>query len=186
EDFTEEQIREWLKTNPTPKPGSVRAHNQKVKWQAVAPPLGGRESAEEARLFRGHILGGAGFAEHWFGRGDDVTRATAAEMGEPILKRLRARQHFVRHMLEHMLGFAADQWALHNPAEAREVPEEALRDFRVVLPEPSTRDVARAAAALKDAAAALAQAEERGWLAEGEAARAFSLVLCHLGVPEKK
>ncbi|MFQ5912428.1 MAG: hypothetical protein ACE5JS_04530, partial [Nitrospinota bacterium] len=72
------------------KPGAVYAHNKQESLQAVAPDMKHLDTSRAAREYRGHILGGAGFAEHFLGRGDDVNRATAAEMADPIVKQKTA------------------------------------------------------------------------------------------------
>ena len=89
EGMTAEQIRDWLKENGTPpRPNSIRAHNEKVSWQAVAPPVQAADRSEGVRLIKNFILGGMGFPEHWFADGAATNRATALEQGEPTLKML--------------------------------------------------------------------------------------------------
>ena len=64
-------IKSFLKNNPPPTSGSVRAHNQSVKWEAVSPDLKTTDAANGARLLRNHILGGQTVPEHWYGGGGD-------------------------------------------------------------------------------------------------------------------
>lgn len=93
------EIDAWLAKHGTPpKPGSVRARNESETWNAVTPDLKHADTSEGARLLRNHVLGGAGIPEHWFSDANSVNRASAAEMGTPVFRRLVTRQAFVKEM----------------------------------------------------------------------------------------
>ena len=79
EGYTPEQIKDWMKEFQMPKPGSVRAHNEKVKWDVVSPKLESADASEEAKMFKSHILGQAGFPPHYFAEGEGITRACYSE-----------------------------------------------------------------------------------------------------------
>jgi hypothetical protein len=79
EGYNPEQIKEWMKEFQMPKPGSVRAHNEKVKWDVVSPKLESADASEEAKMFKSHILGQAGFPPHYFAEGEGITRACYSE-----------------------------------------------------------------------------------------------------------
>lgn len=176
EGMNEDEIAQWLKKNPAPKPGSVRAHNEKVRWEAVSPDLKAHDAKEEARLLRTFILAGAGFPEHWFADGSQVNRATAKEMGVPTLKRLSARQRYFQYMIEYIFRFVIDQAVIHG----RISPETDTR-FVVVLPEISQRDTSDAAASLERISNALASAEEKGWISKEAAGKMFVNFSAQLG-----
>ncbi|MFQ5694262.1 MAG: hypothetical protein ACE5IM_14650, partial [Nitrospinota bacterium] len=175
------------------KPGAVYAHNKQESLQAVAPDMKHLDTSRAAREYRGHILGGAGFAEHFLGRGEDVNRATAAEMADPIVKRIKSRQQFVAHMIEMILRFALDQWWTYNPESRASVSPElissdpervnaVLHDFSVTLPEPTSRDLSRGSESLERGVAALARAEELGYIGHRTAAEGAALLLGELGL----
>lgn len=175
------------------KPGAVYAHNKQETLQAVAPDLKHLDTSRAAREYRGHILGGAGFAEHFFGRGEDVNRATAAEMADPILKRVKSRQQFVSQMIGMILRFVLDQWWIFNPESRASVSPElasgdpdrvsaVLHDFTVTLPEPASRDLSRASESLERGVAALARAEELGYIGHKTAAEGAALLLGEIGL----
>lgn len=176
EGMNAEEIAAWLKNNPSPKPGSVRAHNEKVQWKAVSPDLGAHDAIEEARLLRNFILSGAGFPEHWFAEGGQINRATAAEMGVPTLKRLSARQRYFRYMLEYIFRFVIDQAVIHG-----RIPQQTDTRFQVILPELSQRDTEKTAVSLERLCKALAVAEERGWLSKEMAGKMFVDFSAQLG-----
>ncbi|MFQ5646262.1 MAG: hypothetical protein ACE5GM_04975 [bacterium] len=137
EGMDEEGIRNWLKDNPAPKPGSIRAHNERITWNAVVPDLKGGDTSKEAHLIKNYILGGAGFPAHWFAEGGEINRATAKEMGEPTLKRLKTRQKQFKKMVEFMFRFVIDQGVM-----AHRIKPEADLSFEVFLPEIMTKNLA--------------------------------------------
>ncbi len=131
--LNQEEIERYLRNTPAPKPGSVRAHNENVEYRAVAPDLKANDASAEARLLKNHILGGAGVPEHWFAEGGETNRATAAEMGEPTIKRLAARQRYFRHMLEYIFLFVIDQAIIHGKLSA-EIKEGDMSPFSLIMP----------------------------------------------------
>jgi len=177
EGMNQEQIQVWLKSNPTPKPGSLRAHNERVKWDAVAPDLKSYDTARHARTLRNQVLAGAGFPEHWFAEGGDVNRATAMEMGDPTLKKLTARQRYFKHMVEYILHFVVDQAVI-----AGKLSDSMDLSFEVNTPDMSVRDMAKVASVLNQATAALVVARDNRWVTEDTARSIFASMAGQLGV----
>ena len=178
EGMTAEQIRDWLKENGTPpRPNSIRAHNEKVSWQAVAPPVQAADRSEGVRLIKNFILGGMGFPEHWFADGGATNRATALEQGEPTLKMLTCRQRFVRYMLVQVLRYVIDQ-----RIAAGTLSPEVNRAVKVITPELSVRDLQKAAAALQSTAAGLLVLQQASVVDERTMAQVAATVIAQLGV----
>ena len=177
EGFNEEEIRRWLKSNATPKPGSLRAHNEKVQWNAVAPGLKSRDTAEHVRTMRNQVLAGAGFPEHWFAEGGNVNRATALEMGDPTLKKLTARQRYFKYVMEYIFRFVIDQAVI-----AGKLSDNMDLSFSVNMPEMSIRDMSKVAAVLNQATAALVVARDNQWVTDGTARLIFATMAGQLGV----
>lgn len=173
-------IAEFKKKNAKPpKKGAVRIHNENVTWAAVTPDLKALDHAEFARLYRVHILGGAGLPEHWYGEGDSATRATASEMSAPVLRRLKARQSYFCALVEEVLRYAVDCAILAG--EIRGTPETKNR-VKVHAPEFEAGDVAKGAGALAQGTSALAVAEDRKWISRDTARKGFAAIADHLGV----
>ncbi|MBI2815461.1 MAG: hypothetical protein HYX72_00830 [Acidobacteria bacterium] len=176
--MTGEQIQQWLKDNGTPpRPNSIRAHNEKVAWQAVAPPVQAADRSEGVRLIKNMNLGGAGFPEHWFADGASTNRATALVQGEPTLKMLTSRQRLVRNMLEQLLDFVVDR-----RIAAGVLPSRIDKSFQVVVPQLSVRDQEKAASALKSAADALTSFQSAGAVDTATMTQVLTAMLSHLGV----
>lgn len=176
EGMTAEQIKEWLREHPVPKPGSLRAHNERVKWEAVAPDLKAHDASYDSRMIKNYVLGGAGFPEHFFAEGGETTRATAAEMGEPVIKHLTARQKFVKAMLVEILEFVLDQAML-----AGTLPREIDRTFDLHFPEISSKDLGKMGTVLLQTAQALLIAQQQGWVDHDNAANLFCAVASGMG-----
>ena len=93
----EAEIGRWLAAHgAAPRPGTVRAHNEKEAWGAVAPTLGAAEVETTSSLVKNLVLGGAGLPEAWFADGDAANRATLSGQMAPTYKMLAARQRTVR------------------------------------------------------------------------------------------
>lgn len=180
---TPAEVEERARKIAVPKPGSVRVHNDAEAWQPLAPELGQHDSAVGARLFRNHIMGGQTIPEHWFGGAEDVNRATAAEMGEPVWKLMSRRQRLWKHILEDVGRFVIarrlDPSGKSNfdPAvfEADLMPE-------ALFPELTSRDTTAWAAALQQVVAGTALAIQRGLMTDDTAVRLVEAIAGRLGV----
>jgi len=171
-----EQIDEWIRNQKIPKPGSMRAHNEKVKWQAATPKLESADASNEARLFRNHILGGAGLPPHWFAGGEGITRATALEMGTPAFKMLKSRQKYFKYMVSHIFRFVIDQKVIHGV-----LPKDVNKKFTINLPRLVGKDVAEMATALVSVTTSLQVATEQEWISDDTASKVYAFLLSQLG-----
>mgnify|MGYP001492516936 CR=1 FL=1 len=163
----------------TKKSGSVFAHNEKTKLNAVTPDLKAVDAAEGARLLRNHILSAKNMPEHWFGGGGDVNRATAAEMGTPVFKALSMRQKMVKYILEDL--FSA---AIRKARQSRysRITDEQAKQYSVITPEITSKDVSKFAAAIQQIAGALVTAETNGWIDRDTAQNVFGTAMGFIGV----
>lgn len=188
----ESTIANFLRTQGEPKPGTVRVHNQDVEWKAVNPGLNSSDASERMKTLLNHVMGGAGMPAHWYGAADDVNRATAKEMSEPVMRRLRRRQIVLQNIFQTLNQFAVSQAILYQQLDSDypivdasgEPTAEmitALDATSVVMPELSARDTSEASTALVSTVRALALAQEAGWLTEHTARETFALVARGLG-----
>lgn len=176
---TQEEIQQKIASLQTPKPFSIRVHNEKEKWSLVGPEAGAAQgNAEAARLHRNHALSGAGLPEHWFGGGGDVNRATASEMSGPTEKSFSAKQRTIRYLLSDILSMQIERGIAAGALPDR--PE--IRDFDVVFPDLSSRDLSRASAGLQQVAGGLALARKQGWVSDEVSARVMASMISQFGV----
>jgi hypothetical protein len=173
----ETQVKKFSEENSKTRPGMSRFHNDKVEWKAVVPDLKASDAAEEIRVFRNHILGGAGLPEHWFSEGGSSNRATAAEQGVPTTKRLAARQKFFRNMIRQIFDFVIDSAIVHGG-----LPAEVDRRFQVHMPPIFVKDTQAVSAALSNTANGLMIAEQQEWITSEDAAKVFRFMVGQLGV----
>jgi len=163
---------------PTP-PGGALVHNESEIWTAVSPDIGAAQHDTFSRMIRIQILGGLGIPEHWFGEGDSATRATAAEMSAPVLRRLESRQEHVICAVRDVLRFVVDQ-AIKAGALAGTTQ---TKDRVTVTAQPfERRDLSAAGAVLTQATSSLALAVQQRWITVDTARRAFAQALEALGV----
>jgi len=172
----DKDLKEFLEKNPSPKPASIRAHNENVEWNCVAPDLKAQDASIDGRMIKNYVLGGAGFPEHFFAEGGNANQATAKEMGEPVIKHLASRQCQVKAMLQAQLEFVIDQAQMR-----RVLPAGINRGYDLFFPELSTKDLATIGTVMLQAAQALMIAETQGWVKPEGAARAFCEIASLLG-----
>lgn len=141
------EIKKYLRNHGKPTPASLRGHNEKVKWEAVAPDLKSGDTAEIFRILRTQIIGGAGFPLHFFGDGSDANLATAGEMGWPTMKMLEERQRYVKYMIECIIKFCIDQAMIHRKSLNGKEDE----SFEIIFPDISKRDITKISAAFQQA-----------------------------------
>lgn len=177
EGMGKDEIEEFAKEQIAPKPGSMRFHNEKIKWNAVTPKLEGEDASNEARLFKNQILGGKGFPEHWFAEGGKTTRATAMEMGLPTLKMLKSRQRYVKGMIVAIFKFVIDQAIIHKELDPKEDTS-----FSVIPSPIVAKDIRGVAITLDKFTDALMKAKGEGWVTDGAAKRAFQSFIKELGI----
>lgn len=176
---TDEEIKEFLRRNKTPKPGSVRAHNEQVKWTAVSPQLNHADNKQLFDLLKTYLSACINRPDSWLGGGGKAYQTEADLMGEPTFKELGSRQRFVKYMLEYVLTFVLDQAILKG--RLRETAENRFK-VSVNMPEMTTKDLQKVVASLLGLSSALDSAVERGWLTDDTAARMFASVASQVGI----
>lgn len=175
---TDEEISDFLKKNRTPKAGSVRAHNDRVTWQAVAPDLKMQDSKTFLDFMKTYLAACQNRPDSWFGSGGKVYQSEAELNGEPTFKDLGTLQLFVRCMLEDVCRFVIDQAVIRGAL--RESKSDPLKPA-VNMPEMVTRDLKAIVEALFQFAQALTVAESQGWLSKDTSTELFASVVVRCG-----
>lgn len=145
--------------NRPPRKGSVNVHNDAEEWRFDFPDLKASSSIESERAIKTHAIGGLGYPEAWFGRGDETGRATAAAQADPTWKTLEHDQDIASDMFMEMLTFARDQAVIAGHYRQNEDGGE----FTLPMPEMTQQDNSAAASTLGSVASANLVAEEQGW-----------------------
>ncbi|SMH62850.1 hypothetical protein [Azospirillum agricola] len=162
-----------------PRPRTVRVHNEREKWEAIAPTFSASDSGEALRNLRNDVLGGSTLPEHWYGNGGNVNRASASEMATPTLKVLTDRQTDLKHILEE-IGFYV-VWRRRAALDRAADPADPAFQVRAVFPDLATKDVAAMAGALAQTVAAAANAVMQKLLSRETAVALIALVASQLG-----
>lgn len=178
---TPEQVKARAREITAPSPGSVRVHNDTEEWSAETPNLQAGDSAEHARLFRNHSLGGATIPEHWFGGGGDVNRAVGAEMGEPTFKVLSMRQGLWKLILQDVGVYALRKKYIAEHSTEPD-PEDPALEVEASFPELTARDTTKWASALQQVAAAMLVSVNAGFITRATAVKMLASIAGRLGV----
>lgn len=175
----EDDIREFLQKNRTPKPGSVRAHNERVTWNAVAPDLKAQDTKALFDFAKTYLAGVQNRPDSWLGSGGKAYQTEAELMGEPTFKDLGSRQRYVKYMLEHVLQFAIDQAIIKG--RLKEPKGKPLR-AKVSMPEMATKDLKEIVGSLFQLAQALTLAQNQKWVTAETATKLFVNVAERVGI----
>lgn len=168
----------WVRDHgAAPKPGTIRAHNEKETWDAVSPDLGADQIEPVSRLVKNFILGGAGVPEGWFADGDSTNRATLSEQGDPTYRMLQRRQREVKGWLTLILDVVVDR-----AIRAGRLPKGVDRTVIVDIPEPSSKDIAKLSTALGQIATALMNAVAEKQISRESARKVFLSMVSMLGI----
>jgi hypothetical protein len=176
--MTEEQIREWLQNNPPPEPGSIRAHNENVEWDAVSPDLKATDFSKGFDTIKAFILGSAGRPDSWYGGGGKAYQKEAESMDQVPIKDLDERQRLCKNILTQVIRFVIDQAVIAGRLGA----EEADMEFVVNMPEISKKDMSKLVNGVPQLATALGLAEQSKWISRETATKIFAFVVGQLGM----
>ena len=168
---TKEEIAQFLKDNKTPKSNSVRAHNDQVVWDAVAPTLNATENKAIFDLMRTYLSACANRPDSWLGSGGKAYQTEADLMGEPTFKDLGSRQRYVKYIIEYQLRYVLDQATLAGRISA---PKGEKWGVTVNMPEMSAKDLKKIVDGLFTLAQSLMIAEAQGWVTKETAASLYA------------
>lgn len=183
---TDKTIDDYKQKNPQPKPGAVRYHSDKVKWEAVTPDLKTTDAQNIADLFLSYIGTGARMPKTWLNGIMDVNRASATELGEPAFKRLTARQKIVRYGLMYMIRFVLDQAEMRGVLPKRKSEPGSIRppswNILVTMPALRPRDLNSESSVLVNTVRALTEALSSQIIDMPIAQEVIALAIAHMGI----
>lgn len=148
-------------------PGTLRIHNEKVKWDSASPDL---QSAEIERLFNGlfsYVVTALGMPPHWTGMGGSQgsgARAGAESAAEPAYRSLLNRQGDIRAFLREVVNYQID-----HLIKRRKLPKKINRNFTLVMPRITIRDFQRTGGAAMKVVEKIIDAMEKGLYSREEA-----------------
>lgn len=176
---TKEEIQDFLRDNKAPQSNSVRAHNEQVEWNAVAPDLKSQDNKALYEMMKTYLSACMNRPDSWLGSGGKAYQNEADLMGEPTFKDLGSRQRYVKYMLEQVLRFVKDQAVLHG-----RLRENLKKPFvpKVDMPEMSAKDTKQVVDGLFTLAQSLALATSNGWISDETATKLYASAASQIGV----
>jgi hypothetical protein len=175
--MNEDQIREWLRNNPPPEPGSQRAHNEQVEWDAVSPDLKATDFKSGFDMGKSFIMGAAGRPESWFGSGGKQYQTEADQSGQAPVVDLEDRQEDLKEILMQVIQFVIDQAVIAKVLS----PAKAEAGFSITMPEVSKKDLGKFANVIPQLTTALVLAVSNKFIQRDTAIQIFSFVAGYLG-----
>jgi len=175
--MTADQIREWLRDNPVPQPGSMRAHNENVTWDVVTPDIKAQDYTKGFDMGKAFIMGAAGRPASWFGEGGKAYQTEADIFGQVPIADLQERQLFHKTNLEFICQFVIDQAVIAGMLSA----EKAAKGFSITMGEVSKKDLTKLVNGVPQLATALSLAVQERFITRDEATHVFAFVCSYLG-----
>jgi len=172
-----DQIRDWLRDNPPPEPGSIRAHNENVVWDAVAPDIKATDFRGGFDMGKGFVMGAAGRPSSWFGEGGKAYQTEAEQFGQVPIADLKSRSYMHECILTDIGNFVIDQAVIHGVLSK----EKAAAGCKVSMPEISKKDLTKLVNGVPQLASALTIAQNNKWIMPEEATRLFAFFASYLG-----
>jgi hypothetical protein len=126
-----------------PRPGAVRVHNERVKWNEISPKLTDVSSMKILEDIHAFLVTALGLPAHWTGIGGSMGRSAATEAQEPIFKHLQARQNYIRDAFRKIVNYQLDYAVL-----SREISEDVDTSFKILMPPIDRRNLLRMSSAL--------------------------------------
>ena len=177
----EDDVKQKAASIRSPKPGSVRVHNDAESWKAESPNINAGDTDTTAKLVRNHILGGATIPEHWFGGAGDVNRATGEDMSGPTFKVMSMRQAFIGYMLIEVGKFVIRNWELAHTSKEPDMSD-PIYALEVSWPEMVAKDTTKYANALQQVTQSCSMAITANLLSRKTAIEIIESVAGRLGV----
>jgi len=162
------------------RPGEVKATNEKIKINALAPALAAGDVVAIETMIREGVLGSLGLPAHFFGSGSNSNLATATAQEAPTLRSFEGLQGKVLHAFDRMTQYQIDQKIAHGMLKTEDVQKRKRRfrdDFSIVGPAVSAKDDQKMSATLQTLTTTLMTAVNSNLISEEEAERIFQEAL---------
>jgi predicted XRE-type DNA-binding protein len=172
-----DQIQDFLRDNPPPEPGSQRAHNENVTWDAVSPELKAQDFKSGFEMGKSFVMGAAGRPESWFGSGGKMYQTEADAALQAPVTDLEQRQEYLKYQIRSVIQFAIDQAVSHSTL----TPAQAETGFSITMPEVSKKDLAKMGNVIPQLTTALTLAVNNKFIRRDTAIQLFAFMAGYLG-----
>jgi hypothetical protein len=151
-----------------PEPGSVLIHNESEQWKAVQPMIDAGNVAADGHAIKLMVAMGAGLPEHYLAEGGDVNRATAQEMGLPVVKKYQRRQDTIGYILRALI-----ERAITEAQAAGTLPRTIDTTYTIAFPDLKAENTAEIGTAAWHMGQAVHTALQLGIVSHETATRLF-------------
>ncbi len=158
-----------------PKAGSIRAHNELVKWTSVRPDTQAEDAAREAELLLSYVLFGFGIPPTVSGI-ISTGRTALSEQIDVLYKTFSSRAREIRNIVTDIINFVIDQAVIGDL-----LSDDVNKDFKVVLPRIALRDIQRTGGALSRVGEFFSNMKRLGIYDETEIRGMLDIFLAALG-----
>lgn len=162
-----------------PTNGSVRLHNELVKYNILSPQLASQDVNQAMLTFITFIVGSKGFPLMWFGHGGETNKSTAFEMAKPTLRMLKRSQKYVRRVIKEMFYFVVDQAIIANRLR---LADDEYVDCEVSLVDLERQDTTDVITGFREIVTAMTYAVEKGWISDETAKKLVDSWMKRLGI----
>jgi hypothetical protein len=177
EGLTEEQLKN--KTVHVPANGEANIHNEKVTWDVITPDLKSSDYMSAVNGLQDFATGTMGLPKTWFGKGDEVNRATAEALTVPTMRMLARTQKTTKDILKFMALYVLQCAGEKN---TRLLKADEYFDVEVSMFTLGGKDIESTGTAFVALVNALAIAEDKGYILADDAKKVVSGMLSKLGV----
>lgn len=169
-----------LRQEGPPQSGDLLITDGSEEWDTKTPALNLQESVLFCEFLLMLIFGGLNMPQHWYSQGGDVNKATAGEMGTPVMAQVRARKELVMEFLLWEVEIAL--WHLYEGGFLP--PEITPKDLTIeVLSQDPERNTYQAVGQmLAELGAALDLAASKNWITGSDAGKKFRQAAESLGL----
>ena len=159
-----------------PRPGSFRAHNERVNWKTVETSAGGTDATNELRLLRSNLSSAFGIPDFFVTGDSGAGRMATSELWSTLVATAGSRQREMKLFISEMIDFVID-WAIVTD----NLKESEDRSFRITAPVIGIRDLQRMGGMLNSVTEAFDKMFTMGILSETDARMAVKTLLRNLG-----
>lgn len=177
EGATQQMVDEFVKKTlaSPPKPGAIRAHNERVRWEALGNKVGGADTSEAITALTSFVVTAMGIPPHWTGM-QSSGRSAAAEAADPTFRHLVTRQQMIHQFLRDLMQYQIDTAIMQGKLD-RGIDER----FRLLFPKVGIRDFLRQGGAIMRLAQSIKDFVDTGLISDKDAKTAALTLLQQTG-----
>ena len=171
-----------LRQEGPPTSGDLLITDGTEEWETKTPALNLQESVLFCEFLLMLIFGGLNMPQHWYSQGGDVNKATAGEMGTPVMAQVRSRKELIMEFIlqEHEIAiFILYQMGILPP----DITPADLA-IEVLSRDPERNAYNLIGKMLLELGQALQLGQAQGWVTPEDAAKKFTEAAQSLGMGE--